>query len=138
MAGFMDSVSYLAFKRASRWFQSAGRAIEDRRWDDAVYNCQMAVEHALKALLMSKGFIFKRVHDVTDVLVKLKEDSALSTYIRTNIDKMAEILIFLTDLRGLAGYGFEEGVDEHYFEKIAPEAMNKAKFVLETLSEHFR
>ncbi|MEM0459851.1 MAG: HEPN domain-containing protein [Thermofilaceae archaeon] len=57
-----------ALRRAKRWLQGARRALEDGRWDDAVYASQMAVEHSAKGVLIALGIEFPKVHDVSPVL----------------------------------------------------------------------
>ena len=54
--------------RAGRWLQGASRALEDERWDDAVYSSQMAVEQSAKAVLIALGIDFPKEHDVSIVL----------------------------------------------------------------------
>ena len=44
-----------ALTRGEQWYQSAIRAFEDQRWNDVVYSYQMAVEQALKAILILNG-----------------------------------------------------------------------------------
>ena len=46
---------------------------------------------------------------------------------------MADILIFLSDQRGLAGFGFEDEVDVSFFKDAAPIALKKAKWSLDTI-----
>ena len=57
-------IASLALGRARRWLQGARRALEDERWDDAVYAAQMASEHAAKAVLLALGIEFPKQHDV--------------------------------------------------------------------------
>lgn len=125
-----DKKGFLAFQRAQRWLQGGERAYEDARWDDVVYCSQMAVEQAVKAVLLREGLIFKRVHDVSDEFLSLKDKKALPEEFRKNIEEIADVLIFLTDQRALAGYGFEEEVDVSFFKKSAPDALKKAKWAL--------
>ena len=127
----------LAFLRAKRWLQGANRALEDERWDDVIYCSQMAVEQSIKAILLDKGLIFKRVHDVSDEFLNLKDDRTLPTQIKENIEKLSDTLIFLTDQRSLAGYGFEEEVDVSFFKDSAPEALEKAQWVISIIKHRF-
>jgi len=45
-------ISQRAIKRAERWYQGAIRGIEDKRWDDVIYSYEIAIEQALKAILI--------------------------------------------------------------------------------------
>ncbi|MFW9903682.1 MAG: HEPN domain-containing protein [Candidatus Thorarchaeota archaeon] len=127
----------LAYQRAQRWLQGAVRAFDDKRWDNVIYNSQMAVEHAIKAILLNQGLIFKRVHDVSDEFLALRNHEALPKEIQTNIDKLSDTLIYLTDQRALAGYGFEEEVDLEFFREPAPKALKKAQWALKTIGIMF-
>lgn len=122
--------------RAARWLQSAERAMEDERWDDVVYSSQMAVEHSAKAVLISLGIDFPKEHDVSDVFLQIQEISNLPQWFREEIGLIADIVAELAEQRGLAGYGFEEGIDVTYFKEYAPEALEKAKRV-HTLCKKF-
>lgn len=123
--------SQLAFQRAQRWFQGAQRALEDERWDDVVYGAQMAVEQAIKAVMLGQGFVFKRVHDVSDEFLQLSTRSTFPQWFRDTIPAIVDILARLTDQRALAGYGFEEEVGVGYFEPSAKPALADAKKVLD-------
>ena len=113
------------------------RAFEDKRWDDVIYSSQMAVEHAVKAILLDQGLIFKRVHDVSDEFLALRNHKALPKEIQTDIDEILDTLIYLTDQRALAGYGFEEEVDVEFFKEPAPKALKKAQWALKTIGTMF-
>jgi len=126
----IDRKPLLAFLRSQRWLQGAERAFEDERWDDVIYCSQMAVEQAMKALLIREGLIFKRVHDVSDEFILLRHKKSTPESLWSNVEKLADTLVYLTDQRALAGYGFEEGVEVSFFKDSAPLALEKAKWAL--------
>ncbi len=97
----------------------------------------MAVEQAIKAILLEQGLIFKRVHDVSDEFLALKSQNNIPKEIQINIDDLSDILIYLTDQRALAGYGFEEEVDVSFFKEPAPKALEKAKWALNLIGTMF-
>ena len=98
----------------------------------------MAVEQAIKAILLDHGLIFKRVHDVSDEFFALKKkEKSLPKAIQSNIDELSDVLIYLTDQRALAGYGFEEEVEVSFFKDPAPKALEKAKWALEIIGTLF-
>ncbi|MEM2137335.1 MAG: hypothetical protein QXI93_05205 [Candidatus Methanomethylicia archaeon] len=43
------------------------------------------------------------------------------------IDELSDNISELAELRGLAGYGYEKGIDADYFKDYAPIAYEKAK-----------
>ncbi|MBS7623096.1 HEPN domain-containing protein [Candidatus Bathyarchaeota archaeon] len=120
-----------AIERGKRWLQAGSRAFEDKRWDDVVYSSQMAVEHFVKSVLIAFGIDFPRVHDVSDILEDVGRRSDVPAWFREMVPEIAKVMSELAELRGIAGYGFEEGVDCSYFRDYAPEALKKARMTLE-------
>ena len=125
----------LAISRAQNWLQSAQRGKEDQRWDDCVYNAQMAAEQAIKALFLKLGIFYKRIHDVTDIFRNLTENEELPKTFREKIPKIADQIEELTEQRNLAGYGFEEGVPPDYFQEYAPIALDWATDIVSTMKK---
>lgn len=122
----MTERSQLALSRAQNWLQGAQRGKEDQRWDDCVYNAQMAAEHAIKALFLKLGIIYKRIHDVTDTFRNMTENEDLPKKFREKIPNIADQIEELTEQRNLAGYGFEEGIAPDHFKEYAPIALDWA------------
>lgn len=127
--------SQFAIKRAQNWLQSAKRGLEDKRWNDCVYNAQMASEQAIKALFLKKGIHYKRIHDISELVRRLQDDPDLPAFFCEKIPKYADKLEELTELRNLAGYGFEEGIDNEYFEEYAPSAFKWAEEIVKTVTQ---
>ena len=125
--------SQLAFQRAQRWFQGAQRALEDGRWDDVVYGAQMAVEQAIKAVMLDQGYVFKRVHDISDEFYHMRTHPAFPPWFQDAIPEIVDVLTRLTDQRALAGYGFEDEVGVEYFEPSARPALEDAEKVLDLI-----
>ena len=126
-------------RRAWRWLQGAKRALEDKRWDDAVYCSQMAVEQSSKAILILLGIDYPKEHDISDVFIQLSSRQYLPLWFRENVKEMCSTISELSGLRGLAAYGYEKGMDEEYFADYAPEAyvraLNHYKACLRLLNE---
>ena len=120
-------LSASALRRAKRWLKGALRALEDERWDDVVYCSQMAVEQASKAVLIALGIDYPREHDVSVAFKKISEIAGIPGWFKAILDELAENISTLAQLRGLAGYGYEEGIDADYFKDYAPEAYEKAE-----------
>ena len=90
----------------------------------------MVTEQSVKAILLLKKISFRRVHDVSDVLLQLQHELDLPKWFRDQIPSLVNSLIELTEQRALASYGFEEDLDENYFKEYAPEAFALAKKAL--------
>lgn len=122
-----NELAALGIGRASRWLQGARRAYEDGRWDDVVYNAEMAAEQALKAILIFFGIDYPKEHDVSDAILQLVEKEGIPVWFKEQLETMAESISELSDQRGLAGYGFEQGITAEYFKDYAPQALAKAE-----------
>jgi len=124
-----EQLAELMIGRAERWLQSPREALNGGRYDDAVYCAQMCAEHASKAALTVMGIEYPKVHDVSDVLMTI--GPRLPAWFRERLDEMCRILTELAEKRGLAGYGFEKGLDVSHFAEAAPVCVKEAEFVLE-------
>ncbi|MBO3841801.1 MAG: HEPN domain-containing protein [Candidatus Brockarchaeota archaeon] len=116
-----------AIRRSSRWLKSALRALEDGRWDDVVYSSQMAVEQASKSVLIALGIEYPREHDVSTVFKQVSRIRNIPEWFSSMIPQLAENISELAELRGLAGYGYEKGLDADYFKDYAPKAYEMAR-----------
>ncbi|MBO3753693.1 MAG: HEPN domain-containing protein [Candidatus Brockarchaeota archaeon] len=116
-----------AIRRSSRWLRSALRALEDGRWDDVVYSSQMAVEQASKSVLIALGIEYPKEHDVSIVFKQVSRIRNIPEWFSSMIPQLAENISELAELRGLAGYGYEKGLDADYFKDYAPKAYEMAR-----------
>ncbi len=87
----------------------------------------MTVELSSKAALMAFGIDFPREHDVSAVFKQLAARRTLPDWFLSALDELAENISELAKLRGLAGYGYESGIDAEYFKDYAPEAYRRAE-----------
>jgi HEPN domain-containing protein len=116
-----------ALKRGGRWLKGAARALEDGRWDDVVYSSQMTVEQASKAVLIALGIEYPRAHDVSAAFKQISKIRDVPRWFSPILQELAGNISELAELRGLAGYGYEKGLDAEYFKEYAPKAYEKAK-----------
>lgn len=121
------SLAAAALRRSARWLKGALRALEDERWDDVVYSSQMAVEQASKAVLMALGIEYPMEHDVSAVFKQISRIENVPEWFSSTIPRLAKNISELAELRGLAGYGYEKGLDADYFKAYAPEAYEMAR-----------
>lgn len=128
----MDSTTNIdlaasALRRSARWLRSASSALEDERWDDVVYSSQMAVEQASKAVLIALGIEYPREHDVSAVFKRISRIENVPEWFSSIVPELANNISELAELRGLAGYGYEKGLDADYFKGYAPKAYEMAR-----------
>ncbi len=133
-----SEIADLAVKRARRWLRGAQVALQDGRWDDAVYAAQMCSEHAAKAVLISFGIDFPKKHDVSSAFETLGARAGLPAWFTSKVKVIVEVLGELASERAMAGYGFEEGIDAEYFRDYAPKAVKKAENALSLCSRLVR
>jgi len=116
--------------RAARWLKGAERAFQDQRWDDVVYSAQMCVEQSTKSILLLLGIDYPKEHDVSDVFSELAGRKDIPEWFKENVPSVSRHVAELAGLRGLAGYGYEKGLDADYFKDYASEAFEAAKTTL--------
>ncbi len=116
-----------ALKRSSRWLKGAFRALEDERWDDVVYSSQMVVEQSSKAVLIALGIEYPKEHDVSAAFKQISRIEGIPEWFILMLNDLANNISELAELRGLAGYGYEKGLDVEYFKDYAPKAYEMAK-----------
>ena len=107
-----------ALERERRWYQGAIKALEDQRWDDVIYSYKMAVEQALKAILILYGIEYPKKHDISNIYLSLK-NKKVPKFFSKNLDNHAKILNLLVKKRGPAAYGYVEGINKSEFMKDA-------------------
>ncbi|MGQ9782142.1 MAG: HEPN domain-containing protein [Nitrososphaeria archaeon] len=116
-----------ALRRGSRWLRGAFSALEDKRWDDVVYCSQMAVELSSKAVLIALGIEYPKEHDVSIGFKQVSKIKNIPTWFLALLHELTNTISELAELRGLAGYGYEKGIDAEYFKDYAPKAYEMAK-----------
>ena len=57
-------VSFEALKRGKQWYEGTIEAFKHKRWNDVVYMYQMAIEQAMKSILILDGIEYPRRHDM--------------------------------------------------------------------------
>lgn len=122
-------VAKQGIERAERWLRGAKVAFSDKRWDDVVYSAQMAVEQSTKAVLFALGVDFPKEHDVSEVFISLAARRELPSDFRALVPFISSVSKELAEQRGLAGYGFEQGITADYFKDYAPQALKMARKV---------
>lgn len=133
----MDRLAIDYLKRAKIRLEVLEVLYEKGDYPDVVREAQEVVELALKAVLRLIGVEVPRVHDVGKILGKY-EDS-LPEEIRQNLKKIAIISKRLRKERELSFYGAEDFIPlEEYTAEEALQAINDAKFVVDTVTRAFK
>lgn len=98
-----------AIDNAKVWLDTADVTMKGRIYTTALYSMEMAVEIALKALLMEFGINVPKLHNVTNTLKALFEEkrSALPKEFRDKETLILDTYTELLEIRPLVGYIFE-------------------------------
>ncbi|MHA1726471.1 MAG: HEPN domain-containing protein [Promethearchaeota archaeon] len=111
-------VSFEALKRGKQWYEGAIEAFKHKRWNDVVYMYQMAIEQAMKSILILYGIEYPRRHDISTTYRILKQQE-IPKWFTDKIDNQADLLKNLVKLRGLAAYGYVNGYGKDDFKEDA-------------------
>lgn len=98
----------------------------------AIRRAQEAVELSLKAALRYLAIEYPREHDVSDVLLKVKETRSFPNWFKDRIEFMANVSSDLARKRGPAFYGNEKTftpASQLFTKKEGLEALRNAKEV---------
>ncbi len=124
------SVAYL--RQARPRFEDAKDALEEGNHAYAVRLSQECVELSLKAVLRAVAIDYPKVHDVSDVLVAVKD--RLPRWFQAKLDFLAESSKVLVKKRELSFYGGEEeflSPEDVISEADARDAVSRAGKTLE-------
>ncbi len=93
--------------RAEKTLEEARNAVEYEVYSLAVRRSQETVELSLKAALRYLAIEYPRDHDVSDILLTVKETRPLPNWFNERIEFMASVSSDLARKRGPAFYGDE-------------------------------
>ncbi len=97
-----------ALKGAERWLGASQTEAGDGNYDIALYGLEMAVEIALKAVMLSLGADVPKIHDIRDAVAKaVKGDGRVPEEFVASLDEITIMFKRLLDLRQVSGYTFE-------------------------------
>jgi HEPN domain-containing protein len=105
-----DELALDYLSRAERTLEEARNAFENDIFSLAVRRSQETVELSLKAALRYLAIEYPRDHDVSDVLLVVKETRPLPKWFEEKIDLMASVSSDLARKRGPAFYGDERTI----------------------------
>ena len=133
----MDKLTIDYLKRAKIRLEVLEVLYEKGDYPDVVREAQEVVELALKAVLRLIGVEVPKVHDVGKILSKYED--LLPEELRQNLKKIATISKRLRKERELSFYGAEDFIPlEEYTAEEASQAINDAKFVVDTVMRAFK
>lgn len=116
----MEDLSKRAIRDAEEWFKSATLNKQAGNHSKSVYALEMAVEIALKAILILSGKDYPKRHDVFDLLEEtiLSSPGKFSEEFREKLPEVRRTFRVLLSSRAASGYGFDSQGREEDFRNI--------------------
>lgn len=105
-----DELALDYIDRAELTLDEARGAFEKKVYSLTIRRAQETVELALKAALRFLAIEYPRDHDVSDVLLRIRETRLLPDWFEKRIDFMVSVSGDLARKRGPAFYGIERSV----------------------------
>ncbi len=126
-----------ALDNASRWYSTAKEAYAAKNYDNSVYAMEMALEIGLKAVLISEGVDYPKIHDVTAVIrMSLNADINKKGINQDTVDDMLSTMQVLLKYRNAAGYMFSNNVNMDVLKRVADDNLEKVGKHLTLLSKN--
>ncbi len=125
-----------ALDNASRWCSTAQEAYVAKNYDNSVYAMERARERGLKAVLISRGVEYPKIHDITGVIrASLNADINKKRINQDMIDDMLSTLQVLLKYRNAAGYMFANNVSMDVLKRVADDNLEKVEKYLTFLNK---
>ena len=116
---------------AKDWLKMAELAMEVRKYAQAAYSLEMAVEIALKAVLISVHVEVPKVHDIRKAArMFLAGNRSLPKSFLEELDDFLATFETLLRLRPIVGYGFETGTAKSDIKEQAERLLPKCKIII--------
>ncbi|MGC8514662.1 MAG: HEPN domain-containing protein [Thermoplasmata archaeon] len=119
----MDRISARAIEESLSWLKSADLNKKGQNYSKCIYDLQMALEMAVKAILLAVGVDSPKKHNVNDLLeIAVNERKSLfSEQFKSALPEIVASLRRLLYLRSASAYGFEKSIGQTDFESISNE-----------------
>ncbi|MEM2122933.1 MAG: HEPN domain-containing protein [Candidatus Bathyarchaeia archaeon] len=124
----MVKIAKAYLRQAESRLKDAEEAFKESNHPYCLKLSQECVELSLKASLKLVGIEYPKIHDVSEILIRVRE--RFPEWFEGNIDEMSEASKTLTSKREIAFYGSEEEYsmpEEIIGGKEAEDAINKAR-----------
>lgn len=116
---------------AKDWLQTAKITSDAGIYGQSIYALEMAVEIALKAVLLSVHVDVPKVHDVRKtVKTFIVGNKDVPKSFRDGLDHYMPIFETLLNLRAMVGYGFEGGAESKELEMQAKTLIPKCSEII--------
>jgi len=130
-------MSNRAIQESLSWFTSARLNMNGKNYSKCIYDLQMALEIAVKGVLLSVGVDSPKKHNVGDIIenVVAERKELFSERFRTALPEIVKSLRRLLYLRSASAYGFVKFIKPADFESIAKEMFQPTSDYISICSE---
>ncbi len=106
-------VEYIAaISDAEDWFKTGRAAADVKAYNSALYSLEMAVEIAIKAVLLKLKIDVPKEHNILRLIESFKEEKTLSQNFIKNTLMIEDTFKALLEFRNISGYRFQYGVSK--------------------------
>ncbi len=123
-----------AIKTAESWIETAETMFKKGVYNTALYSEEMAVEIALKAVMLSSGVEPPKVHNIIETMETnvLNSRDFPKKYKEEIEDTTRSLLPELLRIRQMSGYTFNYNIERKELEKLAAKYLGTSKKAVET------
>ena len=123
-----------AIRTAESWIKTAETMLREKVYNTALYSEEMAVEIALKAVMLSTGIEPPKVHNIIEsVEANVLGSNNVPKKYREELKEITRSLLpELLRNRQLSGYTFNYNIDQKDLEKLAVKYLEASKKAVET------
>jgi len=136
----VEDLSKRAMRDAEEWFKSAILNKQAENYSICVYALEMAIEIALKSILILSGKDYPKRHDIFDLLEEtvLSNPGKFSEEFKESLPEIRRTFRLLLSSRAASGYGFDSNgreedfrnIVEHYY-KASERILSLCKYEIE-------
>lgn len=127
-------ISKEAIKTAETWVETAEATLKNKIYNTALYSEEMAVEIALKAVLLSVGIEPPKVHNIMQVIeTNIMKSDKLDSKDKYEIKRISRTLLpDLLNIRQISGYTFNYNINQKDLENMAVKYIDEVKSTVKT------
>ncbi len=127
-------ISREAIKTAESWIKTAETMLDKKVYNTALYSEEMAVEIALKAVMLAMEIEPPKVHNITEIVETnvLNSDRFPRKYKEETREMTRSLLPELLRSRQISGYTFNYNINQKDLEKLAIKYLEAAQTAVKT------
>ncbi len=124
----MEGVSKAAIERAKEWLKSATLNRDNDNYAKNLYDLEMSLELAIKAVMLALGKNFPKKHEIGTLFrqTAIANKNKLPKELNESLEEIETTFNELLELKAASGYNFESDVSKEDFKAFSKKYHNKA------------